>query len=451
MTDEYDHLIENFTGINLGSFVVKSALNQRNSSMQSKWKALLKEQRLPVEGWSGGSIEGFLYQLSGLDGNNFGGVIGMGEREGRICNELIKRRHFGFAHGMGRSGNLKDSQPKAVGSSILIRLTHRLIESALRVWGFDRSAMRGGSIILPVCTGMSIAQVLLSMNFPFKEANTRNNNKNKNRVILLRIDQKSCVKAIRAAECEMILLEGLIEGDQIVTDLEALELLLKESSGNGSIRAVVSCVSCFAPRSPDKLVQIGRLCRKYRVGHVVNAAYGGTSERACNLINNTLIEGGRIDAVVMSLDKNFEVPVGGAVVFGPEEELIERIGSRWPGRAGASHIIDLFIALLSKGQKGILAAKTDRIEAFNHFKKRLKYSEQCCWSLMKTPQNDISLALKLPVGLGDTALGSKLFHRNISGARVIQISSPKLSPKLTMSILSISGLIPRNGPMNFVT
>ena len=32
--------------------------------------------------------------------------------------------------------------------------------------------------------------------------------------------------------------------------------------------------SCFAPREPDDLIIIGKLCRKYNVYHVVNNAYG---------------------------------------------------------------------------------------------------------------------------------------------------------------------------------
>ena len=47
-----------------------------------------------------------------MDSNNFRGAAGMGEREARCGSSLVARRHFGLAHGIGRSGNIKDEQPK---------------------------------------------------------------------------------------------------------------------------------------------------------------------------------------------------------------------------------------------------------------------------------------------------------------------------------------------------
>ena len=92
-----EELIQKFyTSFNpSGSFLIKSALNQAKSSFTLKWNELLRERRLPAEGWSDAAIEAFLLELSALDANNFEGVVGMGEREGRIANNLIKRRHFG--------------------------------------------------------------------------------------------------------------------------------------------------------------------------------------------------------------------------------------------------------------------------------------------------------------------------------------------------------------------
>lgn len=40
---------------------------------------------------------------------------------------LVARRHYGFGHGIGRSGDLEESQPKAVGSSIMNRLTNAML------------------------------------------------------------------------------------------------------------------------------------------------------------------------------------------------------------------------------------------------------------------------------------------------------------------------------------
>ena len=323
---------------------------------------------------------------------------------------------FRFAHGMGRSGNLKDSQPKAIGSTLLSFLTHKLTISALRTWGFSKSLLRGGLNIMPVCTGMSLMLALMAVQSKYKK------------VIWLRIDQKSCLKSVLAAGFEMVVVEGKLDcnnSEEIVTDLEAIERAI--SDANGEIHAVVSCVSCFAPRAPDSVVQISHLCSKSSIAHIVNAAYGGTSPRACNLLNNSA-SNGRIDAVVMSLDKNFMVPVGGAIVFGPNPAVIEGIAKRYAGRASISHIVDLFITLIGLGRSGLERMKLDRIECFDYFKKRLEEETAQIngMKLMNTPHNDISMALRLPEGIG-SSLGSQLFHRNISGARVIEVTGKSLS------------------------
>ena len=57
---------------------------------------------------------------------------GAGEREGRIYSPLVSQRHYGLGHGIGRSGDVMEAQPKAVGSSALLRLTLRLVLDAVR-------------------------------------------------------------------------------------------------------------------------------------------------------------------------------------------------------------------------------------------------------------------------------------------------------------------------------
>jgi hypothetical protein len=61
---------------------------------------------------------------------------------------------------------------------------------------------------------------------------------------------------------------------------------------------------------------IARLCLDLNVPHVVNNAYG----LQCSKVTHALNEAcrlGRVDVVVQSTDKNFLVPVGGAVIAGP--------------------------------------------------------------------------------------------------------------------------------------
>ena len=55
-----------------------------------------------------------------MDSNNFQSNAGVGEREGRIACPLVRRRHFGFAHGIGRSGDISTEQPKVRACSELV-------------------------------------------------------------------------------------------------------------------------------------------------------------------------------------------------------------------------------------------------------------------------------------------------------------------------------------------
>ena len=67
--------------------------------------------------------------------NNFTDNVSVGEREGRICSELVATRNFHFGHGIGRSGDINKPQPKAIGSSLLYQLTNILTTDALHVAG----------------------------------------------------------------------------------------------------------------------------------------------------------------------------------------------------------------------------------------------------------------------------------------------------------------------------
>jgi O-phospho-L-seryl-tRNASec:L-selenocysteinyl-tRNA synthase len=66
--------------------------------------------------------------------------------------------------------------------------------------------------------------------------------------------------------------EPLLEGDELRTNLAAIEALMKEYEGK--ILCVQSTTSCFAPRAYDSIVEIAELCKKYNVGHLINNAYG---------------------------------------------------------------------------------------------------------------------------------------------------------------------------------
>ena len=100
--------------------------------------SLITHRRLPTNGWSDLQIQSFLLTLSTLDTNHessldiatsrgngtdtpfHGRWVGVGEREGRVFSNLVLRRHYGMSHGIGRSGDVTEPQPKAVGSNVPI-------------------------------------------------------------------------------------------------------------------------------------------------------------------------------------------------------------------------------------------------------------------------------------------------------------------------------------------
>lgn len=73
----------------------------------------------------------------------------------------------------------------------------------------------------------------------------------------------------------------------------------------------------------------------------------------------------RVDYVVQSMDKNFMVPVGGAVVLGSVKD-IGQLQALYPGRASLSPIMDLFITLLQMGTEGLSTLLRERELLFDY-------------------------------------------------------------------------------------
>lgn len=63
------------------------------------------------------------------------GNVGIGEREARMFSNLVARRHYHLGHGIGRSGDISEVQPKAAGSSLLSKLTNSFVMDVLRLAG----------------------------------------------------------------------------------------------------------------------------------------------------------------------------------------------------------------------------------------------------------------------------------------------------------------------------
>ena len=424
-----------------------SNLNSLNNTLQQ----LLTTKKLPNNGLSSQHTEQILLWLSSLDTNNHMKKCGVGEREGRVYSELVKRRHWGMSHGIGRSGDIVEPQPKAAGSSVMYKLATQLALDAVRRGAGLKAIVNdatgkvpgpaSGGILLPLCTGMSMTVTLQALKTDTTASsgnisNACSYNKSKQKVLWSRIDQKSCFKAIIAAGLTPVVIPTKIIGNEVVTDLVALQHEMERNEND--ILAIVTTTSAFAPRVPDDVDMVAKLCKTHGICHVINNAYGLQCSQTCKLINRACTVG-RVDAIVMSTDKNFLVPVGGALVLSPDTNVIQAIGKIYPGRANSSPIMDLFITLLSMGLSGYQQLLADRRRLAIKFKNKfqevaIKYGERA----LECPRNSISFGITLDnlgkldklaeespaeyakrTGLEISYFGSMLFTRCVSGTRVV--------------------------------
>ncbi|EFN58500.1 hypothetical protein CHLNCDRAFT_19872 [Chlorella variabilis] len=426
------------------SLVSKTYVQQGSQALAARRrliKTLLSQRRLPEQGWDDATIEMLLQarrlpciadkrQLSSrtapwqagdgtpfhdaamMDSNNFLDNVGVGEREARVASELVARRHYRLAHGIGRSGKLDIAaeQPKAAGSSLLAKLTHLLAADALEAAGLREV---GQALVVPLATGMAITATLLALRGTRPPAARY--------VLWPRIDQKTCLKSIQASGFEPVVVPLRLEGDQLALCQQVEQL------GADAIACIVTTTSCFAPRAADDVVAVAKLCQQAGVAHIINNAYGPTAAPWSCLQVCSAWRKGRVDAVVQSTDKNFMVPVGGAVIAARAgaTQLVERVASLYPGRACMSPLLDLLITLLHWGATGWRRMLQQREQLHSATARLLRqFAEQHGERVLETPGNPISLALSLAsfgpaAGPPITFLGSMLFGRCVSGTRVV--------------------------------
>ena len=318
-------------------------------------KKLINNRKLPQHGWSDAFIEQFIQELSILDSNNFLTNAGVGEREGRIFSNLVLKRNFNLSHGIGRSGDINEVQPKAAGSSVIYKLTTYMVLHALEIAGLNSKSNNNDPsspsyisnpqcLVLPLATGMTLTLCFLSI-AQSNNLNSRNNNdsckskndnnksndyspdnnnnnidnKNDNNnfkcdtnnipnhhhqhlqqrakyIIWSRIDQKSCFKSILTAGFIPLIVDPIIINTttyELKTDIKKINSLLLQYGHE--ILCILSTTSCFAPRQPDNIDEIAKLCKAYNIPHVINNAYGLQCKYICKLINRGVTIG-RVDA-----------------------------------------------------------------------------------------------------------------------------------------------------------
>lgn len=377
-------------------------------TLENKFRQLLEQNKWPDDGWDDRSIEMVLSELAIMDSNNFPSNCGVGERESRIVSTLVSQRHYRLGHGIGRSGDITDIQPKAAGSSILMKLTNAMAADALRRLGVPSVA---SAFVVPMATGMTLMLCLLTF---------RNLRPQAKYVIWPRIDQKSCFKSMVTAGLEPVVIENKLEGDELRTDLSAMEKTIAQL-GAENVVCVMTTTNCFTPRVPDRLEEVAEICKKLNIPHLVNNAYGVQSSKCMHLIQQAQ-RVGRVDAFVQSTDKNFLVPVGGAIIAGFDAKLVEKISKMYPGRASGSPTIDLFITFMSLGFSKYKQMLVERKELFGYLQNQmadcaLRHGER----LLSTKNNPISLGISLSRVSPEvaTSLGSMLFMRSVSGVRVV--------------------------------
>ena len=182
---------------------------------------------------------------------------------------LVARRHYGLGHGIGRSGDLTQVQPKAAGSSLINKLTNSMLLDVIKISGVTSVKE---CFLVPMATGMSLTLTMLSLKRQRPGAKY---------VVWSRIDQKSCFKSILTARLEPAIIELIRVGDELQTNLTAM----RDAVTTLGPENIVTTTPCFAPRAPDDLVSVSQICKQFNIPHSVNNAYGLQSSKCCHLIN----------------------------------------------------------------------------------------------------------------------------------------------------------------------
>eukprot|EP00760_Papus_ankaliazontas_P018415 PhM_4_TR17480/c0_g1_i1/m.66048/K03341/SEPSECS; O-phospho-L-seryl-tRNASec:L-selenocysteinyl-tRNA synthase len=385
------------------------------ASVQAVLRSMVAQRSLPEIGLPDAVIQFYLDYLALLDSNNFLSHAGAGEREGRVINQLVARRNFGMTHGIGRSGDLVADQPKAAGSSLLYKLTNLMVTDLMRsVCGMKKIEK---ALVVPLATGMSLDLVFMALRAS-RPSSARY-------VIWSRIDQKTCFKCILSAGLVPHIVELSPDASDpcyLSTSVSSIRSAVELLGGADNILCVLSTTSCFAPRLPDDVLAIARLCHDTSVPHVINNAYGLQSPHICKRIEAAMTHG-RVDAIVQSTDKNFLVPVGGAVIASPSRNVIKAVSEVYPGRASGAPIVDVFITLLGLGRAGYRTLCENRMALLQIFHDRVRaFAETVGETVHAHTSNDVSFYMtldRLPSDDARLGLGGDLFRHGVSGPRVV--------------------------------
>jgi len=363
-------------------------------------KLLFEQRRIPEKGWKDNQIKELLNLLASMDSDKDSKAAFLGEREGRVASPLVSRLAAGFHHGVGRSGDLTEAQPKAAGGSLAYYFARKLATDSLKRFGTPNIK---NAIILPVATGMTLALAFCAV---------RNLTK-KREVVYPQIDLKTPLKAIRLAGLQEKIVHGEVNGDAVNVPLDKIEEAI-----NGNTAAILSTTTFFSPREPDKIKEIAKIAEDKKVPHIINNAFGMQSREIMTLVRGAA-DAGRVDAIIQSTDKNFLTPVGGAIAASPNKEFLDKVSETYAGRATAAPIVQFLAAVLSIGVEGYEKLRTQQEENRRFLESSLNDVAERHGQRILNVNNPISVAMTLE-GRNANKIGQALYAARVNGARALE-------------------------------
>ncbi len=363
-------------------------------------KLIFEQRRIPEKGWKDSQIELLLSLLSMMDTDKDSKAACLGEREGRVASPAVSRLASGFHHGVGRSGDLAEAQPKAAGGSLIYFFANKLATDAMKRFGVPNVK---DAMVFPMATGMTLALALCA---------ARNLTKGKE-VVYPQIDHKTPLKAISLAGLKEKIVEGEVFGDAVNVHTEKIEKAVSENTA-----AILSTTTFFPPREPDRIKDIARIAQEKNVPHIINNAYGVQSREIMKLVRGA-IDAGRVDAIIQSTDKNFLTPVGGAIVASPNQEFFDAVAGIYAGRATAAPIAQFLAAVLSMGLRGYEELRTQQEENRKFLESSLKEVAEKHSQRILNVYNPVSVAMTLQ-GRNAKKIGKALYTARVNGARALE-------------------------------
>jgi O-phospho-L-seryl-tRNASec:L-selenocysteinyl-tRNA synthase len=385
--------------------IPKSVLDRGLAALGTEFKPLkllFEQRRVPQEGWRDSQIEQLLGLLSSMDSDKDSKAAGVGEREGRVASAAVSKLAGGFHHGVGRSGDLTQAQPKAAGGSLMYFFANKLATDAIKRFGASNIEE---AVVFPVATGMTLALALCA-------ARSQTGG---SEVVYPQIDLSTPIKAIHLAGLKERIVEGQVSGDAVNVPPEAIEAAVNKNTA-----AILSTTTFFAPREPDNIKQIAKIAQNKKIPHIINNAFGVQSREIMKQIKGA-IDAGRVDAVIQSTDKNFLCPVGGAIAASPNQEFLNAMSQVYAGRATAAPIAQFLAAILSMGVDGYEELRSQQEENRGLLESALREVADRHSQRILNVSNPVSVAMTLQ-GRDAKKIGKALYTARVNGARALEKS-----------------------------